>query len=285
MKVGFIGLGNLGRPMTERLISQGVQLSVFNRTRSKAEAVGVAVAASPAALVTTSDVVFLNLFDSAAVSEVVAGVNGLIEGECEGKIIIDTTTNHFEAVSSFYELIAQVGGSYLEAPVLGSVVPASQGALTIVVSGDSDAYQKVLPLLTLLGSNVFFVEEPGRATRMKLINNLVLGSFMATVAEATVYAEEAGLSREQALNILAVGGGNSGVLNAKKQKLIDTDYSPHFSVAAIHKDLRYLQDLARDIKRPLFMGGMARELFAMAMAKGMDDLDFSAVHRVLREWK
>jgi len=283
MKAGFIGLGNLGRAMAGRLAAQGVELVVWNRTREKAEKLGVEVADSPASLVSQVDITFLCLFDSRAVESVATGEGGLLEGEVEGKVIVDTTTNHFEAVLRFHRMFEEHGAHYLEAPVLGSVVPASQGKLTVLVSGERQAYERALPYIEKIGEKIFYLGEPALATKMKLVNNLTLGSFMAAIAEALVFGEAIGLSREKVLEILASGAGNSMVLNAKREKLLREDFSTHFSSALIYKDLHYLQDLARELGRPLFMGSVAKELFAMTFARDVSDLDFSVIYRVLRE--
>src|SRR5690606_14235754 len=111
-------------------------------------------------------------------------------------------TNHFAPVEGFHAAADAKGAAYVESPVLGSVVPASQGALTIVVSGQSTAYQIARPYLEHLGKNIFFVEQPGLATRIKLINNLLLGSFMAAISEAVALAEAAGCDKKVALDIL-----------------------------------------------------------------------------------
>ena len=284
MKTGFIGLGHLGKAMAKRLISQGIELSVWNRTREKASDLGVPIAESPAALISQVDILFMNLFDSSAVESVIAGKDGLIKGDCNGKIIVDTTTNHFELVAVFHEILRKQHAFYLESPVLGSVVPASQGTLTVLVSGEREAYESALPSLEKIGKTIFFLEKPSLATKMKLINNLVLGSFMAALAEAVAFAEKAGIEKSQVLDMLSSGAGNSALLNAKKEKLLKEDFSPHFSSALIYKDLHYLQDLARSMKRPLFTGSIAKELFGMAMAKHLDSQDFSVVYKIVKEF-
>ena len=140
MNAGFIGLGHLGKAIAKRLIAEGVELVVWNRTKEKASDLGVKFADSPAAILPEADIIFLNLFDSAAVESVLAGKEGLLKGDCTGKIVIDTTTNHFETVALFHKTLKEHGASYLESPVLGSVIPASQGALTVLVSGKKDAF-------------------------------------------------------------------------------------------------------------------------------------------------
>lgn len=283
MKTGFIGLGTLGKPMAKRLISEGVDLIVWNRTKKKTEDLGVEIAESPAELTSKAKVIFLNLFDSEAVREVLTDEKGVFQGKCKGRIIVDTTTNHFGTVAAFHETARKKGAVYIESPVLGSVVPASQGNLTVLASGDASGYEEALPYLEKIAKHIFYLQKPGLATKMKLINNLALGSFMATIAETLLYGEAIGLEKEAVLDILAVGGGKSLVLDAKREKLLKEDFSTHFSSDCIYKDLHCLQDLARELKRPLFTGSVTKELFGMALSRGMGEADFSAVYKILKE--
>lgn len=280
MKLGFAGLGHLGKAIAGRLIECNHELKVWNRTASKADGLAAEVAPTLMELTKDAEIICLCMFDSAAVKSLLSDEDGLLAGDVAGKIILDFTTNHFKEVLEFHTLCAQAGCSYLEAPVLGSVVPASQGTLTMVVSGEAAAYDAAQGVLSNLAAHLFHLAEPGMASRMKLINNLCLGSFMATLAEALALGEKSGLDREQVLDILAVGGGNSLVLNAKKAKLIDQDFSTHFSNALIHKDLHCLQDLAYDIKAPLFTGAVVKELFAKTYEAGIDQEDFSAIYKL-----
>lgn len=282
MRAGFIGLGFLGSAMAKRLMGEGVSLAVWNRTMAKAEGLGCPVAKDPAALAAAEEVIFLNLFDSRAVSDVLRGPGGLLSANLEGKTVIDTTSNHCEEVLEFHRVLAEKGAAYVEAPVLGSVVPASQGNLTVLVSGTEKGYERARPYLEKVGSKIFFLGGEGLASRMKLVNNLLLGTFMAAIGEAVSLGESAGVGKEKVLDILAAGAGNSGVLNAKREKLLKEDFSTHFSAALIYKDLHYLQDLARSLKRPLITGSMVKELFALTRSQGIDNLDFSVVYKVLK---
>lgn len=283
MKAGFIGLGTLGRTMAERLISEGVELTLWNRTMEKSKGLKAETAGSPADLVAGVDILFLNLFDSDAVEAVLSGKEGILKGDCKGKIIIDTTTNHFDPAVRFHETCKEAGASYLEAPVLGSVAPASQGKLTVLVSGEKGPYETALPYIQKIGEKIYFLEEPGLATKMKLVNNLTLGAFMAAIAEAVVFGEAIGIEREKVLDILDNGGGKSLVLSAKKEKLLKEDFSTHFSTECIYKDLHCLQDLAKDLKKTLFTGSTAKELFGRARSKGLGGEDFSAIYKALKE--
>ena len=293
MPLGFIGLGNLGKAMAARLAGQSVDLILWNRTIDKANVLvgdlaalgytsSVQVAESPADVVANSEIVFLNLFDSVAVLEVLTGSRGVLSGNCRGKIIVDTSTNHPQSVTTFYDLCAGAGATYLESPVLGSVIPASQGSLTALVSGDHHSFEEVRSYLDKLAKTIFYLERPTLATKMKLVNNLVLGAFMATIAEAVACGEACGMQKERILEILLAGAGNSGVLSAKRQKLTEDDYSPHFSVAAIHKDLGYLSELAQQVRVTLAMSAQAEQLFKEAERMGFGQSDLSAVYRIMK---
>ena len=167
--------------------------------------------------------------------------------------------------------------------MLGSVVPASQGKLTVLASGEKEAYQRGLPYLEKLAASIFYLEVPGLATRMKLVNNLILGSFMAAISEAVALGEATGVEKTTVLDILAAGAGASGVLNAKKDKLLREDFSPQFQSALIYKDLHYLQDLAFQLKRPVFLASAVKEMYGLTYARGEEKLDFSALYRILKE--
>ncbi len=283
MRAGFIGLGNLGRAMAGRLREQGTDLTVWNRTPDKATALGLPVADSPGALIGEVPAVMLCLADSDAVEVVLRGKEGLLAGDCAGKLIIDTTTNHHAPVLLFHELCRQKDARYVEAPVAGSVVPASQGKLVVMASGEARDINAARTLLDKIASSIHELGAPGLATRMKLVNNLCLGTIMAAVGEALATAEAAGVPREQALAVLAEGGGKSLVLDAKRQKLLDEDWSPHFSVAMIHKDLHCLQDLARDLGRPQYLAGVVKEQYARLFLAGREHEDFAAIYDVFRE--
>jgi 3-hydroxyisobutyrate dehydrogenase len=217
-----------------------------------------------------------------AVESVLTGTDGLCTGACQGKTIIDLSTNHFDDVARFHTIVKERGADYLECPVIGSVVPASQGALTVLVSGEAEVYAKMHPLLEKIGKVIYYLGAPSLATRMKLINNLVLGAFMASLAEAINLGERGGVPREKVIEILLSGAGNSMVLAAKREKLLREDFSTHFSSALIYKDLHYTLDLAMSVKQPLFMGSVAKELYGLTYTMGTEGEDFSGVFQALR---
>jgi 3-hydroxyisobutyrate dehydrogenase len=282
MAIGFIGLGNLGSAIAKRLMNMGEEVIVWNRTTSKAEAKGFVCESSPKALLEKCDTVLMCLFDSDGVRNVLTMENGLLSANLHGKTIIDLTTNHFNDVIEFHAMVEKQGGNYLESPVLGSVVPASKGELTAVCAGKESTFLTCKPLLEKFASTIFHLKEAGFAAKMKLINNLCLGSFMATIAECTALGEACGIDKKELLEILGAGGGKSLVLAAKTQKLIDEDFSPHFSTAAITKDLHCLQDLSYSLNRPLYTASVTKELFSKMKMMGKGDEDFSSIYQLFK---
>ncbi|WP_421715610.1 NAD(P)-dependent oxidoreductase [Arcobacter arenosus] len=283
MAIGFIGLGNLGRAIASRLTDMGEELKIYNRTKSKVEDLNYEIKDSPKQLIEDCDVVFMCLFESSAVKNIFEMEDGLLSADLTGKTIIDLTTNHYEQVLSFHEKIDEKGGDYLESPIFGSVAPALQGLVTIVTSGKKETYELCKPYLEKIGKEIFYLKEPGKASKMKLINNLCLGSFMATIAECTALGEMCDIEKPKLLEILGVGGGQSLVLKAKTQKLIEEDFSAHFSNNAIYKDLHTLQDLAYSLNQPLYSAAVPKELFGKMKKDGRGEEDFCSIYQLFKD--
>ena len=283
MAIGFIGLGNLGTAITTRLSQLGETLVVYNRNIEKIKDLGYEIVSSPKEILQKCDVIFLCLFDSEAVKQILTGDNGLLCEELKGKTIIDLTTNHYEDVLEFHKLVNDFGANYLENPVFGSVAPALKGELTVVSSGKIEVLEAMKPILEKIAKEIFHLPTPSSATKMKLINNLCLGSFMATLAECTAFAESCEIPKAKALEILGVGGGQSLVLKAKTQKLIDEDFSAHFSNNAINKDLHLVQDLAYNLNQPLYTAAIPKELFSKMKMMGKGEEDFSSIYQLFKK--
>ncbi len=277
MRVGFIGLGSLGRAIAKRLSEQGVELLLWNRTRGKALELGLPVADSPAELVSQVDRVFLIVFDSQASEEVIFGKDGLVEGGVEGKSIIDMTTNHYAYAKLAYEELRKRGAYYLDAPILGSVIPAQKGELTVLVGGDKEKFEENKPLFEKFCRKIFYVGEAGNASKLKLINNMVLGGFMQVLSEAIAIGELAGFSRELLVEVLESGAGKSYLLEVKKKKLLQGDYSVHFSVDLIHKDLHYAEDMVKNLTAFSLSLQNVKNAYALAKYLGMGGEDFSVL--------
>jgi 3-hydroxyisobutyrate dehydrogenase len=279
MPVGFIGLGNLGSAIAQRLCDCNVDLIVFNRSAGKAEGIKARRATNLNELMRECETVFMCLFDSTAVSDVLTAIAAT---GVSGRTIIDLSTNHHRRVLEFHQLCTRSGNVYLEAPVLGSVGPAAKGELTVLVSGEEAEFERAKNLLERIGKTIHFLGAPGNATIMKLVNNHLLGTFMAAIAEAVALGERAGIPREKVVAILSTGAGNSGVFNAKKDKLLNEDFSPQFSAALIYKDLGYLLELASDLKYDVKLAQTTRRLYELTMQDSPHAQDFSVVFKHLK---
>lgn len=282
MPTGYIGLGTIGKTIARHLIEEGVDLVVWNRTRSKAHDLGVPVAATPADLAAQCDPIILNLRDSDAVHAVLHSDNGLLSADLTGKTVIDTTTNEFRTVQRFHALVTKAGAHYIEAPVLGSIIPAATGSLAVYVSGPEPVFNTVRPLLEKIGARVEYFAQPGTATALKLINNMVMGTFLATLVEALLLGEAVGVPKVRMLDLLEKGSGKSGVLTAKKDKLLAEDFTTHFAAELIHKDLAYAAELARVLERPLITGDAAKAVYALVYLQDKAGLDFSVIYDILK---
>jgi 3-hydroxyisobutyrate dehydrogenase len=280
--VGFIGLGRMGRAMATRLSAAGVRLVVWNRTKTKAVGLRADIAESPAALASRVAIAFVSLSDSDAVESVLTQPEGMLAADLTGTLIIDTSTNHFSRVVAFHAMLAERGAAYVEAPVLGSVTPAARGTLTVLVSGTPAAYAQAQPYLQVIAERIFFLEQAGLATKLKLINNLVLGSLMCSLAEALVFGETVGVDKATVLAVLAAGAGASTLLSAKRDKLLAEDFAGDFTAELMDKDLTYLKGLAAAVQRPLLTDAAARELFARTVEQGLAKEDFSVVYETLK---
>jgi 3-hydroxyisobutyrate dehydrogenase len=279
-KIGWIGLGHMGLPMATNLKNAGFDIKVWNRTIEKAQKSGIPYTETLEDLVKDRDVIITMLFDSNSVLDVYSKI---VKFDIKGKTFIDMTTVHPDTAKKVAEMLITKGGDFLEAPVIGSVIPAQKGTLTIVVSGDENTYKNHLNIFTVLGKQIFYMGDYGVASTMKLINNTVLGSFLNVLCEAIIFAKKAGIDQNLAIKVLENGAGKSMVLDAKKEKLLNEDYSTHFSVALIHKDLTYAIDVANKIGAVSNYSSISREFYNSARANELSQMDFSAVLEIFKK--
>ena len=282
MNIGWIGLGHMGIPMVNNLYRAGFNLKVWNRTVSKAKESGLPYAEKLQDLLLDRDIIITMLFGSQSVEEVYTNiVNSKVS--LKGKIFIDMTTVHPETAKKTAEMVIKNGADFLEAPVLGSVKPAEEGKLTIVVSGDKETYEKCKKIFETLGENIFYLGDFGKASTMKLINNTVLGSFMSVISESLIFGKKAGLDYETVIEILSKGAGKSGILEAKRENLLKSDYTTHFSVSLLHKDICYALDIAKSINYPAVMTTQTFNILNSAKANDLGNKDFSSIVEIYKK--
>jgi 2-hydroxymethylglutarate dehydrogenase len=284
MKVGFIGLGAMGKPMAKRLLDASYELFVYNRSAEKVaelEANGAISCVSPAEVAEKACVTLLSLPNSTIVSQVVAGENGVLSTASVGDIIVDLSSVDPGCSRNLATAAAKKGVGYIDAPVSGGVAGAAAGSLTIMVGGQEDNLEKVDPVLRVLGKNIVHVGDVGAGDAIKIVNNMILGSNMAILAEALVLGKKLGLSGKVMSEIIGQGSGKSYVLDAKLEKFIlSGNFEPGFAVDLQHKDLGLAMDAAKDAGVPVPMGSFATQLFEMARAKGLGGKDMSAVIKI-----
>jgi 3-hydroxyisobutyrate dehydrogenase len=281
-KVAFLGLGRMGAPMAGRLSHAGHELVVWSRTRAHAEALAdrAEVAGSPAEAGAKAEVAITMLTDGGALEEVVLGRDGLAEGLPSASLLIDMSTTGPAPARKVAKALEPKGVAFVDAPVAGTVGPAEEGTLAIMVGGGEQAVERARPLLAVLGDpeRTWHVGPVGAGQAAKLMVNLVLGGVMATVAEGFILGRVLGLSPEDALDILQDASVAGQTVRGKRDRLRTGDYGQAgFRLALMHKDLRLALEAARAARASLPGAERVAELFAGAKGRGHADEDYSAV--------
>lgn len=285
-KIGWIGLGSMGRPMASNLVEAGFEVYVYNRTREKAEALleqGARWAVSPKVMAETCDVVITMLSDASAVESVLTGDAGVLAGVSEGKILIDMSTISPDDSRRFAEQVKEKGGRFMDAPVSGSVKPAAEGTLLILVGGEAGTYETCLPIFNTLGKNAIHFGGNGMGTSAKVVINLLLGMTMEAISESLLLAEQSGLQREQVVQLITESGVNTPLLQMKKQNLLNDQFAAAFALNLMTKDLGLALETADKTTTPLPAASVVYSVFNAAKATGKGELDFSSVYLQLKE--
>lgn len=272
--VSVVGLGLMGTAITERLLEQGYQPAVWNRTREKAEpliARGARWSDRPFA---DSARVIISLYSSDVVADVLSQHRGDLRA---GQILIDTTTGDPEHSVRWATELQSLGVAYLDAPISGSSEVTRRGEATVMVSGDRDAYETCHTLWPILGRHVFYVGRSGSAARMKLVTNLVLGLNRAALAEGLVLASLLGLDQRAALDVLKGSPAYSRQMDAKGLKMIDRDYTVQARLSQHLKDVRLMLQAAAEQGMTLSLTDAHRQLLEQAELLGFGEVDNSAI--------
>jgi glyoxylate/succinic semialdehyde reductase len=286
-KIGFVGMGIMGEPMCRNLLAKGHDVTVYNRTPAKMEGVvaaGAKAAASLADLVRRSDVTITMVSDPAAVRDVVTANGGILGALSPGKTYIDMTTVSPEASREVARMVRDTGADYLEAPVLGSKKPATDGTLVILTGGDAGLSGRMEPLLLAMGSRVIHMGDTGMAAHMKLIVNQVMGTILCVFAEGALAGMEAGLSAEKILSVLQNSAVACPAIQLKGPDMLgERVFTPNFPLKHAHKDMRLAVETGKAMGIPAPVTKAACDLFGAARDKGFGDRDLSAVVRALTD--
>ncbi|WIV11974.1 NAD(P)-dependent oxidoreductase [Proteiniborus sp. MB09-C3] len=288
MKIGFIGLGVMGKRMATNVLKGGFELVVSDLNKEavrELKEMGAKEGSTPADVAKDVDVLLTSLPNSAIVEGVILGKDGALEGIKEGTIIVDLSSITPKSIQNIAKKASQKGVEVLDAPVSGGASGAEKGTLTIMVGGNKDAFEKVLPVLNCIGKKVIHVGEIGAGDTAKLVNNLLLGANMVAVAEALALGVKAGLKPEVLYNIISQSSGSSYALTAKYNNFIAKgNFEPGFMIDLQYKDLQLAVDTAKDLKMPLVIGNLSQQMYEVARAKGLGTEDISAVLKLYEEW-
>ncbi|HTX18099.1 MAG TPA: NAD(P)-dependent oxidoreductase [Bacteroidota bacterium] len=284
--IGFVGLGMMGERMAERLLNAGFSLTIYNRTKEKAEALirkGGRWSDSPADVASRSQVVFSMISNSEALKQIAEGDRGILHALPAGGVHVDMSTVSPETTKSLGDIYASKGLSFMHSPVLGSTPQAADGSLLLFVGGEESAFKKVEPLLKILGSRIWRFTRPEEASHTKLLCNFFIASMGTTLAQALVYAAKAGVDREKFLDILDHSSLNAPMYQTKGNSMLDRNFAPRFFVEHMLKDVNLVQESGKVLDVPMPAAQVARELFAETVRKGFGREDYSAVVKVIEE--
>ncbi len=271
-KLGYIGVGLMGRPMILRLIAAGYQVTVWNRSVAKLEAVvgaGAEAATSPAAVAEASDVVFACLTDTAAVEAVVFGTDGIANREGGGKIFVDHSSIRPDRTREMAERLAAANGmAWIDAPVSGGTRGAEQGSLAIMAGGAPAQFERVQPIVAHTASRFTLMGPVGAGQITKLCNQVIVGGAFATIAEAVRLATNAGVDAGRLTEALAGGFADSLPFQIFVPRMLAAGQEPLGHTATMLKDLDTALDLGRSTDAPMPMAATVAEIFRLMVAQG-----------------
>ncbi len=283
MRIGFIGLGIMGRPMAVNLKQAGHELIVLDRKslpeniRSHAEVVG-----DSAAVAAQSEIIILMLPDTPDVNAVLFGERGVAAGLKPGSLLIDMSSISPIATKAFAQKISDKGCDYLDAPVSGGEVGAKQGSLTIMVGGPEKAFSRALPLFEIMGKNITHVgSEAGSGQTCKVANQIIVALNIQAVAEALTFAAKAGADPAKVRTALMGGFASSRILEVHGERMINRTFSPGFRIKLHQKDLNLALSAARELALALPNTSIAQQMFSSCTAHGGGEEDHSALIRAI----
>jgi 2-hydroxy-3-oxopropionate reductase len=286
LKVGYIGLGLMGKSIARNIHKAGFPLVVHNRSRAAVDelaAEGATVAGSPAEVAAQVEVVFTNLPDTPDVEKVVAGEEGILAGARAGLIWVDNSTIQPTTARALAAQLAAAGVFSLDAPVSGGDIGARNGTLAVMVGGPAEALEKVLPVFNAMGKTVTHVGEAGAGQVAKAANQIMVAAQMVAMGELLVFSQKAGVDPQKVVEAIRGGAAQCWTLDVKPARLFAGNRSPGFKAHMQAKDLNIILETARAYGIPLPSAAVDAQLYNAMLQNGMGDLDNSAVVGILEE--
>lgn len=284
LKVGYIGLGLMGKSMARNIMKAGFPLTVHNRSPeavAELQGEGALTASSPAEVASQVDVVITNLPDSPDVEQVALGEQGIIEAAKVGQIFIDNSTIKPSSARLISEILGQKGVACLDAPVSGGDIGAQKGTLAIMVGGPVEALEKVRPILEAMGKKITHVGEAGAGQIAKAANQIMVAAQMVAMGELLIFARKAGADPQKVVAAIQGGAAQCWTLDVKPERLFSGNREPGFKAYMQAKDLAIVSDTARQYGIPLVAVSVHDQLFNAMLSMGMGDKDNSAVIGVI----
>ena len=286
LRVGYIGLGLMGKSIARNILKAGVPVVVHNRSRAAVDelvAEGATVANSPKEVAEQVDVVFTNLPDSPDVEKVALGENGILAGGRAGLIVVDNSTIKPASARLVAEKLKEKGIFSLDAPVSGGDIGAKNGTLTIMVGGDAEALEKVMPVLQAMGKTITHVGDAGAGQVAKAANQIMVAAQMVAMGELLVFSKKAGVDPRKVVDAIKAGAAQCWALDIKPPRLFDGNRNPGFKSYMQLKDMNIVLDTAKEYGVPVTSTEENTKFYQMMIDMGMGELDNSAVVGVIEK--
>ena len=282
-KIAFLGLGNMGAPMAANLVKAGHEVTTWNRSSGK-EVPGARAAATPREAAEGAEVVWMCVSNTAAVEQVLFGESG-VEGALKPAMIdVDTITNSPLATREFARRVSERGAEYVDAPVTGSKAGAESGQLIFMAGGSEATLEKLKPLWSAMGKNLFRVGDVSMGQAANLGINLMIALTYEGFAEALALTGKLGVKPDALMPLIQASMVRSGVIDYKAPFVLRRDFSPNFPLRLMHKDIQLMLDAAKEQRVKLPGLETVAEIYDIAAEEGQDDLDYAATLTLLEKW-
>lgn len=273
-RVGYVGLGIMGRGMSHNLLKAGFALRVWNRTASRTEALveaGAEAGESPADVAAHSDIVIVCVSDTPDVQAVVLGENGIIHGAKPGTLVIDCSTISPRATREMAAALKEKGVRMLDAPVSGGSEGAAKGTLSIMVGGDAEQFDRAMPVFQAMGKTITHVGPNGAGQTVKLVNQVLLVGNTLAMSEALMFAQAGGVDLQKVYNAISQGAAGSWMFTNRAPQIMQRDFRPGFTIALQQKDLRLCLEAADETGVPLLGASLIFNLYRSLEAMGLQE--------------
>lgn len=286
MQLGFIGLGNIGKPMATNFLKANYQLAIYDVNPQPLEELakmGASVKDKPSEIPPLAEVIFLSLPSHSVVEEVMLGIDGVFSTLKKGQIVVDTTTSLPSVSKKIAEKMKAIGAEFLDTGVGSSPADVAAQNATFMVGGEKGTFEKVRSLLEVTAKKIFYVGPSGSGNAVKLVNNLMSMTNTACLIEALVLGAKAGVNPEILFEVIGSSSGNSIMFQKKAPRIMNRNFKPLFALDLGYKDLSLVTMFAQELKVPVFLASVARQMFEMARARGLGNEDNVALVKVLEE--